>query len=286
MSEHGRGANEFNNLMEHEGVNFFIQSGNAGFLKCIIYIFKKDFSKEYFAFIHSNKRTTYVMSRCRIPEFFEGYKIDNEIFDLESKRILPRNFEHRDVCVCIHKSHFCVIWKKNRRNSLINGVEELERNFEYVKNRMNENILNHRIRYRLPKRETIDQLEKVFVFDLETKNDKYLQKHMQLDYMMYIVYEISNRDLFLDEIVTEKDNVIVFVGSNANSVTNMLRHISENYEGDERTYNDKDGDEIVSSYRLLLVAHNSSGFDSWILLNFLVKEITESKNIKTARRLT
>ena len=67
---------------------------------------------------------------------------------------------------------------------------------------------------------------------------------------------------------------------------NMLKYISENYEGDERTYIDKDGDEIVSSYRLLLVAHNSSGFDSWVVLNSLIKEITtDLKIIKTARGL-
>ena len=44
---------------------------------------------------------------------------------------------------------------------------------------------------------------------------------------------------------------------------NMLKYISENYEGDERTYIDKEGDEIASSHRILLLAHNASGFDSW-----------------------
>ena len=64
-----------------------------------------------------------------------------------------------------------------------------------------------------------------------------------------------------------------------------LKYISENYEGDERTYIDIDGDEIVSSYNLLLVAHNSSGFDSWVVLNSLVKEITQLNIIKTVRGL-
>ena len=65
----------------------------------------------------------------------------------------------------------------------------------------------------------------------------------------------------------------------------MLNYVSETYEGDERTYIDKNGDEIVHSYRLLLVAQNSSCFDSWIVLNLVVKEITELKLIKTARKL-
>ena len=41
----------------------------------------------------------------------------------------------------------------------------------YIKN-VNENNLKQRIRYRFPKHETIDQLEKVFVFNLETHNDQ------------------------------------------------------------------------------------------------------------------
>ena len=64
---------------------------------------------------------------------------------------------------------------------------------------------------------------------------------------------------------------------------NVLKHMSENYEGDERTYIHKDGDEIVSSDRLLVPAHNSGGFDSCVGLNSLVKQITDLKIIKTAR---
>ena len=79
--------------------------------------------------------------------------------------------------------------------------------------------------------------------------------------------------------MTEKDNVIVFNASNGNCAMNLLKHFSENYEGDENTYIDRVGNEIVSSYRLLLVAHSSSGFDSWVVLNSLVTDITEFKKL-------
>ena len=42
---------------------------------------------------------------------------------------------------------------------------------------------------------------------------------------------------------------------------------------------------MVSLHRHFLVAHLSGGFDSWVILNSLVKEITETKYIKTARGL-
>ena len=66
---------------------------------------------------------------------------------------------------------------------------------------------------------------------------------------------------------------------------NMLKQLSENYDGDERTYIDKDGDKIVSSYRLLLFAHISAGFDSWVVLNSLVKRITDIKITKKRWRI-
>ena len=52
-SDHGRGANELNNNLECEGVNCYIASGNGCFLKCINYIFKKEFSIKYFEFMQS-----------------------------------------------------------------------------------------------------------------------------------------------------------------------------------------------------------------------------------------
>ena len=66
---------------------------------------------------------------------------------------------------------------------------------------------------------------------------------------------------------------------------NMLEYNSENYDGDEVTWIDKDGDQIVSWYRLLLVAHIASRFHSWVVLNSLAKQIPERKVLKTAEGL-
>ena len=176
--------------------------------------------------------------------------------------------------------------KKNRKDSLLNGIEEIENNFKHIKNKIKENNLKQRILYRFPKHEPIDQLENVFVFDLETHNDQeFAEAYAAGLYDVNRLTDKWDRDLPPDELVIERENVTVFDASNGNCFMNMLKFISENYHGDERTFIDKDGDEIFSSYRLLLVAHNSSGFDSWVVLNSLVKEITELKIIKTARGL-
>ena len=285
-SEHGRGANEFNNILEYKGNNCYIPSGNGCFLKCINFIFKKDFSIEYFEFIKSYKRRTNVMTQSRIPEFCKRNKLDIGIYNVNNRRILPQTVKQKNICVHIHKNHYCVIWKKNRKDSLLNGVNEIERNFKYVKNKINENNLKQKIRYRFPKHETIDQLENVFVFDLETHNDQvFAEAYAAGLYDVNRLHDKWDRDLTPNELIIERNNVTVFDASDVNCVMNMLKYISENHEGDERTYIDRDGDEIVSSYRLLLVAHNSSGFDSWVVLNSLIKDITELKIIKTARGL-
>ena len=226
------------------------------------------------------------MARCRIPELCKRYKIDIGIYYLKTKRILPQTVKQKNICVYIHKNHYCVIWKKNRKDSLLNGVEEIDRNFKHVKNNMNENNLKQKIGYRFPRHETKDQLENVFVFDLETHNDQEFAEAYAAG--LYDVNRLRDKwdgDLTPDELVIEREYVTVFDASSGNCIMNMLNYISKNYEGDERTHIDKDGDEIVSSYRFLLVAHNSSGFDGWVVLNSLVKEITELKIIKTARGL-
>ena len=41
LSEHGRGANEFYNILEYEGGNCYIPSGNECFLKCIKFFSRK-----------------------------------------------------------------------------------------------------------------------------------------------------------------------------------------------------------------------------------------------------
>ena len=133
-SEHGRRANEFNNIQKYEGENCYTPSGNGCFLKCINYIFEKDFSTDYFDFIKSYKRRSNVMARCTIPEFCNRYKIDIGIYYLKAKRMLPQTVKQKNICVYIHENHSCVIWKENRKDSLLNGVNEIERNFKYVEN--------------------------------------------------------------------------------------------------------------------------------------------------------
>ena len=113
----------------------------------------------------------------------------------------------------------------------------------------------------------------MFVFHLETYNDQeFAEAFASGLYDVNRLRDRCDRDSTSDELVIERENVTVFDASNGNCVMDMLTNNSENYEGDERTYIDKDGDEIISPFRLLLVAQKSACFDSWVVLNSLVKK--------------
>ena len=90
----------------------------------------------------------------------------------------------------------------------------------------------------------------MFVFDLDTYNDQEFAEAYQGLYNVNRLRDRWDRDLTPEQVLTEKDIVIVFDGYNGNTVMHMLKYSSENCEEYQRTYIDKDGDEIVSSYEL------------------------------------
>ena len=118
------------------------------------------------------------------------------------------------------------------------------------------------------------------MFDLQTHYDQEFGEAYAFGfYDVHCLRDKWDRNFTVQEIETEREIAIVFDGFIGNPVMNMLKFNSENYEDDERTYIDKDGDEIVSSYRFSLVAHNSCRFDCWVVLNSLVKNTTDLKII-------
>ena len=48
-------------------------------------------------------------------------------------KVNPRSVNQRENCVHSHKNHYCDIWKKNKKDTLLNGVEDLDKKFKYVK---------------------------------------------------------------------------------------------------------------------------------------------------------
>ena len=176
------------------------------------------------------------MTPCRIPEDCQRYKVDIRINDLTSKRILPRSVKQRDRCLYYQKNNNFVICQKNGKDTLVNGVREIEAKSNYVENKKNEDNFSQRIGYRFPKHETIDQLENVFVFESQAFNvEIFAESYAAVLFDLSRLQDRWDRDIAPDELVTEKDSVIISGRSNGNPVMNMPKYGPDNYEIDERT---------------------------------------------------
>ena len=149
-----------------KGVSCHIPSGNGCFPECDEYSFMKDFTEEYFEFIQSYKRRNNVMAQYRIPEFCDPIKIHIGKYSVKRRRLLRRSVIERNICFHIHKNHYCLIGKKNRRDSLVNGVEEIERNCQHVNIWIKEDDLSQRICNIFPNQDDVNQKDSIFVFHL------------------------------------------------------------------------------------------------------------------------
>ena len=130
---------------------------------------------------------------------------------------------NREMYVCTFKKTIIVLFGRRIEKIVYLTGWEIGRIFKQVK-KIKENNLKQRFGYRFPKHGTVDQLENVFVIDLETYNDQqFAEAYAAGLYDVNRLRDTWDRDLTPEEIVTEKDNVIVFDGSNANPVTKMLK---------------------------------------------------------------
>ena len=103
-----------------------------------------------------------------------------------------------------------VLFREEKKDSLLNGLEAIDRNFKYVENKINEDNLSKRLRYRFSKHETIDQLENVFVFDLETCNDQdFAEAYAAVIYDVKRSRDKWDRNITTEEIQTERKYIIV-----------------------------------------------------------------------------
>ena len=91
----------------------------------------------------------------------------------------------------------------------------------------------------------------MFAFSLETCNNQdFAEAYAAGFYDVNRLRSGWDGDLTLEEVEIERKNVIFFDKLCGNLFMNMRKKISENYEGDARTYIDKGDHEVVSSQRI------------------------------------
>ena len=123
----------------------------------------------------------------------------------------------------------------------------------------------------------------MFVCGFETYNDHdFAGAYAAFFYDANRLRDRWDKGLSHEETDVKTKTVIIFKKTNGNAIINLIKFFSENYEGDERFYVDKEGDEVLSSYRKILLAQNKSWFQSLVELNSSNRQIEDIKILKTA----
>ena len=189
---------------------------------------------------------------------------------LKKHRILPEKGNKKNICLYIN--NIIVIWKNNLSDSLLKTVKKVKDNFKNIRKRIDTKNLKKVKKYTFPHKTYTHELDNVLVFDIET----YKKKEYAHPFAI-VLYDVSRleyrhkRDLKDDEIIRERNQVIKFKADNGNPVLQMFDYINKNFI-DKINKKNKSGANNVKSYKITLIAHKASGFDSYIVMNNLDKK--------------
>ena len=123
-SNYGTGCDSFRKIVEYRGNLCYIPEENECFRKCLDFLYKKDFSHQYCAFIKESQRNKNIMRSAKIQPFCKKHNINLGVYNPKQQKILPRSVTERRICLFIHKNRFCVIWKTVKTNFTV-AIKEL-----------------------------------------------------------------------------------------------------------------------------------------------------------------
>ena len=228
------------------------------FNKCINYFTKKDYTEEFLTFIRTEQRRSSVMTSDRIQPFYKKYNINIGCFD--GTRINPRNLIQRDISFFIYNNHFCLIWKSNGI-SFNQAISELKDNFKVVDNVVSDKHVKSFIKYEYNPKKVKSPLTNIVVYDLETFNKIRAVPYCSCIYKLSKIVGKYHRDISEQEYQKCLNDCVVFKGTGC--INEMLDHVLS-FKGEPEKVKYK-----IVEYNLYLIAHNGSGFDSYVVLNNL-----------------
>ena len=269
-SAYGKGTNYMQEIVEYHGRNCYIPTSGMCFIKCINHFTKKDYTEEFLTFIRSEQRRSNVMTSARVGSFCRKYNINIGCFD--GTRINPRNITQRNTALKIHNSHFCLIWKSD--NVSFNQVieNELKPNFKIVDNVISDKHVKSFIKYEYNPKKVKSPLTNIVVYDSETFNKNRAVPYCSCIYKLSEISGKYHRDISEQEYQKCLNDCVVFKGTDC--VNEMLDHVLS-FKGDPKKVKNK-----IVEFNLYLIAHNGSGFDSYVVLNNLPQWRSVVKLIK------
>ena len=256
-SAYVRGTNYMQEIVEYHGQNFYIPTSGMCFIKCNKYFTKKHYTEDFLTFIRSEERRSNVMTSARIQPFCRKYNINIGCFD--GTRINPRNLTQRDTSLFIYNNHFCLIWKSNGISFIQVKENELKPNFKVVDNVISDKHVKSFIKYEYNPKKVKSPLTNIVVYDLETFNKKRAVPYCSCIYKLSKISGKYHRDISEQEYQKCLNDCYVFKGTDC--INEMLDHVLS-FKGEPKKVKNK-----IVEYNFYLIAHNGSGFDSYVVLN-------------------
>ena len=268
-SAYGKGTNHMQEIVEYHGQNCYIPTSGMCFIKCINYFTKKDYT-EFLTFIKTEKYRSRVMTTARIQPFCKIYNINIGYFN--GKEIWARTVTQRNTALKIHHNHFCLIWKSD--NVSFNQVieNELKPNFKVVDNVISDKHVKGFIKYEYNRKKVKSPITNIVIYDLETFNKIKAVPYCSCIYKLSKLSGKYNRDMSEQEYQKCLNDCVVFKGTDC--INEMLDHVLS-FKGEPKKIKNK-----IVEYDLYLIAHNGSGFDSYVVLNNLPQWRSVVKTIK------
>ena len=160
----------------------------------------------------------------------------------------------------LYNNHFCLIWK-SQGVSFNQAVHELKDNFKIVGNFITEENVKSLFEYEFIPMKIASHLTNFIVDDLETHNTDRAKPYVFCFYRLSKLAGRYNRDLTRGELEKCRNDTVAFDGENC--VSKALDFCVK-LKGEERKVKNKT---VENNFQLH--AHNGSGFDTWIVLNYL-----------------
>ena len=267
-SAYGRGTNYLQDIVEYQGQNCYIPTSGMCFIKCINCFTKKDYTEEFITFIRSEQKRSNVMRSARIQPFCKKYNINIGCFD--GTKINPRNLTQRDTALKIHNNHFCLIWKSDGV-SFDKAIKYLKDNLKVVDNVISDKHVKSFFKYEYNPKKIKSQLTNIVVYDLETFNKIRAVPYCSCIYKLSKSSGTYHRDISEQGYQKGLTDCVVFKGIDC--INELLDHVLSFRVESKKI-------KKIVEYNLYLIAHNGTGFDSYVLLNNLPQRRSVVESIK------
>ena len=263
-SAYARGTIYLREIVENHGQNCYILTSG-----CMYYFTKIDYTEVFSNLIRSEQRRSNIMTSARIQPFCKKYNLNIGSFD--GTRINPRNLTQRKTSLFIYNNHFCLIWESDGI-SFEKAITELKDIFKAVDNVISDKHVKIFLKYEYNPEKFKSLLINIVVYDVETFNENRAVPYCSCIYKLSKISGKYHRDISEQEYQKCLNDCVVF--KETDCINEMLDHVLS-FKGKPKKVKNK-----IVEYNLYLIAHNGSGFDSYVVLNNLPKWRSVVKLIK------